>query len=130
MSCITIAHQCGRFLGSLIRDQLTGSLMRLGRAVCVCVFLFACMPAGVYLCICVPVPSPLYPSSTLSLLTACVSSFSHSYSALAEALFNKHRKTSHHRCLICMQHQHTTKEQESCSCKHRYMWLLGGFLRP
>lgn len=52
MSCITIAHQCGPFLESLIRDQLTGSLMRLGRAVCVCILvcLYACGRVFMYLC--------------------------------------------------------------------------------
>ena len=90
--------------------------------------LCACMLLEVYLFVSVcaralPLPSPLYPGSTLPSLTACVSSFFTLW-ALAEAFLNKHRITSHHRCLCCM-HQHTPqKSLTAARSKHRYMWML------
>lgn len=97
----------------LIRtNQLTGSVVRLGTAELLCVCWYAC--GCVFMCLCLHLLIAAPPSSRWQF--ACPQ-FSHSYWALGEASLHKHRATTHHRWICCMQ-KHSTKEHESCSNKH------------
>lgn len=117
----------------LIRtNRVTGSDVRLGTAALLCVCARAGMPEGVYLRVGVPVPSPLYPGSTLFSLTVCVSPFFTLMLSSGRGITTITTNTELPliAAVLCCMQKHTTKRaQKLLKQKHRYAWMLRGLQR-